>query len=149
MSHLIIFDLDGTLSLPTSREHYVRQTPPDWEKFTTACDTDEPNIPVTTALRAHHAAGAEIRIWSGRFCRADIREKTFRWLERNRVPFHQIRMRPEGVYIPDQILKKNWLTELSTEDRNRLLCVYDDRKVVVDMWRKNGVVCFQVAPGDF
>ena len=27
--------------------------------------------------------------------------------------------------------------------------VFDDRNQVVDMWRQNGLTCFQVADGDF
>lgn len=32
---------------------------------------------------------------------------------------------------------------------NRLVMTFDDRDRVVAMWRRNGVVCAQVAPGDF
>ena len=38
---------------------------------------------------------------------------------------------------------------MSPEDRARLVMVFDDRDRVVNMWRRNGVVCAQVAPGDF
>jgi hypothetical protein len=34
-------------------------------------------------------------------------------------------------------------------DRERLVGAFDDRQRVVDMWRRNGITCFQVAPGDF
>ena len=34
-------------------------------------------------------------------------------------------------------------------ERNRLTAVFDDRDKVVQMWRENGVPCFQVAKGDF
>jgi hypothetical protein len=34
-------------------------------------------------------------------------------------------------------------------DINDVFCVVDDRQKVVDMWRENGLTCFQVAPGDF
>lgn len=34
-------------------------------------------------------------------------------------------------------------------DRDRLVAVFDDRARVVRMWRKAGITCFQVAPGDF
>ena len=39
--------------------------------------------------------------------------------------------------------------EMRPEDRARLVAVFEDRKRVVDMWRENGVTCYQVAPGDF
>jgi hypothetical protein len=60
-------------------------------------------------------------------------------------------MRPAtggGMFTPDDILKEAWLRE-QFPDKNNILCVYDDRDKVVAMWRRNGISCFQVAPGDF
>jgi hypothetical protein len=60
-------------------------------------------------------------------------------------------MRPAtggGMFTPDDILKEAWLRE-QFPDKNNILCVYDDRDKVVAMWRRNGIPCFQVAPGDF
>jgi hypothetical protein len=52
--------------------------------------------------------------------------------------------------MPDDKLKQFWLDDLFPElDKNNILCIFDDRQKVVDMWRKNGLICFQVAPGDF
>ena len=34
-------------------------------------------------------------------------------------------------------------------DKNDVLMCVDDRQKVVDMWRSEGLTCFQVAPGDF
>jgi len=36
-----------------------------------------------------------------------------------------------------------------TEDKSRLVAVFDDRDRVVKMWRDVGVTCFQVADGEF
>lgn len=58
-------------------------------------------------------------------------------------------MRVEGDFTPDEKLKEGWLSSLSSHDRRRLVCVFDDRDKVVSMWRSNGVACFQVAPGGF
>ena len=58
-------------------------------------------------------------------------------------------MRPDtkqDKFTPDDVLKQNWLNDLDKKD---ILCVFDDRQKVVDMWRNNGISCFQVAPGDF
>ena len=48
-------------------------------------------------------------------------------------------------------LKQHWLDDLFPIDSKRLdiVCVFDDRDKVVDMWRKNGLTCMQVAPGNF
>ena len=58
-------------------------------------------------------------------------------------------MRPDGDYTNDCTLKLNWLTNMSIKDRERLMGVFEDRQGVVDMWRRNGVTCFQVAKGDY
>ena len=34
-------------------------------------------------------------------------------------------------------------------DKDDVFAVFDDRNQVVDMWRSNGLTCFQVAKGDF
>ena len=33
--------------------------------------------------------------------------------------------------------------------KDNVAMVFDDRQQVVDMWRYNGLTCFQVADGDF
>ena len=54
---------------------------------------------------------------------------------------------PAMRYMPDEILKKEMLDTFVDID-DVFMCV-DDRQKVVDMWRENGLTCFQVAPGDF
>jgi hypothetical protein len=56
---------------------------------------------------------------------------------------------PLATTPPDDQLKESWLKAMSPEDRARLVMTFDDRDRVVAMWRRNGVVCAQVAPGDF
>ena len=38
---------------------------------------------------------------------------------------------------------------LALIDKDDVFAVFDDRQQVVDMWRSNGLTCFQVADGDF
>ena len=47
----------------------------------------------------------------------------------------------------DDDCKKNML-EQNIEKEN-VWFVLEDRKVVVDMWRKEGLTCLQVAAGEF
>ena len=50
-------------------------------------------------------------------------------------------------YMKDSDLKQFWLdAHLNKDD---VFAVFDDRQQVVDMWRQNGLTCFQVADGDF
>lgn len=126
---------------------------PNWPAFFAACVHDEPNAPVITVLHSLRYAAADIRIFSGRS--DEVREETVTWLttHTNLRPREllgpMLRMRKQGDYTPDEVLKKQWFDELSTHDRMRLMCVFDDRDKVVKMWRDEGVACFQVAPGEF
>ena len=103
------------------------------------------------AFHAHRATGHEVRILSARS--DEVREATELWLTRYREVDaawlrRHLKMRPEGDFTSDQVLKKSWLDEVRAGG-GEVDIVYDDRQKVVGMWRANGVACFQVAPGDF
>ena len=148
---LYIFDLDGTLSNADHRKHFLEWVTPDWDAFYEACDKDAPNKPVIKILKQLNFF-SDIWIFSGR---SDaVHEKTVEWLVEhtglNRIELPRIKMRKQGDYTPDDVLKLSWYTEfLSTEERGRLVCIIDDRDKVVKMWRDIGVTCLQVNYGDF
>jgi hypothetical protein len=79
------------------------------------------------------------------------RNETKEWLTEHGIEPDILRMRPEGSFTPDDKLKKDWLYELPEVgiDIADILCVYDDRDKVVNMWREEGLTCMQVAPGNF
>jgi hypothetical protein len=56
-------------------------------------------------------------------------------------------MRKDGDFRADYIVKQEILDAHIPKDR--VLFVLDDRQQVVDMWRRNGLMCFQVAEGNF
>lgn len=125
---------------------------PNWPAFFDACDTDVPAQSVIMTLLQLYTIGCEIEIWSGRS--DEVRGKTLMWLHTyTRIDLayldNALRMRKAGDFTPDQILKRQWLESMPKDRRERLIAAFDDRQKVVDMWRENGVVCFQVAPGDF
>lgn len=158
---LYIFDLDGTLSLPDHRRHLVEKPAvvprgeefkPQWDAFYKACIDDAPNWPVIGVFIQLYQIGADIRIWSGR--EDSVRMETVHWLFTylNLQPYaiqKILQMRPTGDYTPDHQLKRKWLNALPPQERQRLGGVFDDRQKVVDMWREEGLTCFQVAPGNF
>ena len=88
-------------------------------------------------------AGHRVEIWSGR---SDVvLEQTKTWLdEHGGLARFLVRMRRNGDSQPDAALKESWL--LAEPDKPSL--VYDDRQRVVDMWRRHGIVCAQVAQWD-
>jgi FMN phosphatase YigB (HAD superfamily) len=149
MNKIVIFDLDGTIALIDHRRHFVegkgsKATDEEWRCFFAACVDDKPNEPVIKTLHALRAQGYYIVILSGRSDEVAMETRT--WLKDHDVPYDELHMRPAGNYEPDEKWKARFLRRF---DPATILCVFDDRQKVVDMWRRHGLVCFQVAPGDF
>lgn len=155
---LYIFDLDGTISLSHHRAHLIgnKDDPDRWQKFSEACDQDPPNHSVISVLTALLMLRADVRIWTGR-CES-VRKKTITWMREHAIPEGLVKtrllhwmlvMRPVGDHTEDTELKRAWLRALPPEDLGRIMGVFEDRQRMVDMWREEGLPCFQVAPGKF
>ena len=146
---IVIFDLDGTLALIDTRRALSTDAGTgkmNWDTFFDPknIDLDVPNkdvIKMADLLSNNH------RIWilSGR---SDVTyQATIDWLNKHDIWFDNLIMRPQNhLYMPDNDLKQMWLDDIGGDN---VAMVFDDRNQVVDMWRKNGLTCFQVADGDF
>ncbi len=73
---------------------------------------------------------------------------TTHWLELHGIPFNELLMRADNDYRSDEIIKEE-LYFNSINPRFDVVGVLDDRDRVVQMWRRIGLACLQVAPGDF
>lgn len=136
---------------------------PDWNKWYSLAEFDKPNVAVVRILgqlcmlgdlpNIHDVDKPEIWFFTGR--PEEHRELTTTWLTINTAIYReelihgQLVMRTTGDYRPDYIVKQEMVDRMLAEDRKRLVCVFDDRQQVVDMWRRNGIACLQVAPGNF
>lgn len=144
---IALFDLDGTLSLAEHRIHHIRGKKKNYRKFFEASKDDEPFEAILEVARRLHQSGLEIVIFSGRS--DEVRGDTEEWLKKHlRIP-HRLIMRAEGDYTPDNQLKRHWVNDPNIIIKDEILCVFDDRERVVEMWRSEGLTCLQVAPGDF
>ena len=149
---IVIFDLDGTLALIDKRRALATKNGKmDWDVFFDRDNIklDVPNQKVVDMARMiNNTDRYQIWILSGR-TKATYRT-TRQWLIQNDVPFDMLQMRPTDDYhhyMKDSALKQMWLDTLI--DKDDVFAVFDDRNQVVDMWRTNGLTCFQVADGDF
>ena len=149
LKDIIVCDLDGTLANCEHRVHHVQNKPKNWDAFYAGVRGDTVNGPVLHVLdkfMSYEGAIYNIIFCSGRpeRCRAD----TEAWIEEmcNLNDFILL-MREDGDYRDDYIVKQEILDQHIPKDR--VLFVLDDRQQVVDMWRRNGLVCFQVAEGKF
>jgi hypothetical protein len=143
---VVIFDLDGTLALVEHRHHFIDRRKKDWHGYFAACVDDLPNLPVIAVFNALGLAGFERWIVSGRS--DEVRAETEAWLAAFGIFSHRLVMRRAGDRSPDDSLKLKWLLD-GTLPRERIAMVFDDRDKVVAMWRRQGLSCLQVAPGDF
>lgn len=135
----VVFDLDGTLANIGHRVHHVRGGKRNWDAFFAGCVDDLPVPHVIATFKAHIAAGHKVRVWSAR---SDVvRSQTEEWLAGAGInPAYLQHMRAEGDSTPDATLKRFWLSQ----EYEKPDLIYDDRQHVVDMWRDEGIPCFQV-----
>ena len=157
MIPLYIFDIDGTISNLEHRLHLITKPlaqvtttefwKPDWDEFHRQVKLDKPIDNVIKTLR-YLASYAEIWFFTGRM--ETCRQATINWIYDNvRSGPVMVEMRGIGDYRPDWQVKQGMLDNMLDIDFERLVAVFDDRQQVVDMWRRNGITCFQCAKGDF
>ena len=89
-------------------------------------------------------AGIHIVLCSGRS--EEHREQTVEWLARQSVNYHDLLLRKDKDRRSDTEIKRELLATL---DKSKILFVVEDRSRVVEMWRSEGLVCLQCAPGEF
>jgi len=158
MKDVIVCDIDGTLANCEHRVHHIQKTDgvgikrkPNWDAFYKGVRKDIVNAPVLHVLyKFMDYEGGEhpIIFCTGRpeRCRADT-EWWLREVCHLSVNDYTLLMRKDGDFRADYVVKQEMLD--ADIDKDRVLFVLDDRQQVVDMWRRNGLVCFQVAEGNF
>lgn len=154
---LYVFDLDGTLFNCDHRTHILSGSSEDkWREFYEAGRKDAPIEPIFKLMRSLLTSGAEVRFWSGRadFTKAFTIDMLAKYGEIDKSYLEFPGVMELRQYDPvdkrnDDVMKLEIFNNLDPKDRDRLVCVFEDRQRVVDMWRANGITCLQVAPGDF
>lgn len=143
----VVFDIDGTLANIEHRVHFIRdKRRKRYREFFAASVDDKVIEPVRAILHAIHLQHrSKIILVSGRS--DEVAEETIEWLRTNGIYFDLLYLRRAGNHTPDDELKRQWLHDFP--EREKIWLVIDDRNRVVNMWRSEGLTCFQVAPGDF
>jgi hypothetical protein len=141
ITNVIVCDLDGTLAINDhGRDWYDAHD----------CDKDAVNIPVLTVLRWAVNDFRGVIFVSGREER--FRTPTRKFLNRYLLDDYPLFMRNDADNRSDVTIKRE-IYEEHIKDKYDILFVLDDRNSdkcpVVDMWREQGLTCFQVANGDF
>lgn len=140
----VIIDLDGTLCNADHRRHHVENQPKNWKAFYDGMCNDEPHEWCKTLYDGLKDT-LEILFVTGR--PANYEEMTRAWLHRHGFE-GKLFMRPEGDFRADWVVKTEIYMDRIAVNFDIVFCV-DDRKQVVDAWRKLGLTCLQCAEGNF
>lgn len=172
----VIFDIDGTLANAEHRLHFIkdmsywkpggvtRDLKPDWDSFLAdeQVAKDAPIGPIwrmldlitcnTFQLKPGHE---RVIFVTGR--KEDTRDMTREWLNRYAnshttkpwaVEAAPLYMRSNGDRRPSHEVKRDLLKQVREDGYDPRLC-FEDRKDDTAMWRSEGILCCQVAEGNY
>jgi len=147
MRNAIIVDLDGTLCNIDHRIHLLTaRNSVEWHNFEDGCINDKLNVWAANMIEFYTIAGHVILLITGRT--EKVRQLTEDWLERNGIVYDELHMRPDGENMSDCKLKEK-VYEEHIAGKYIVEFVVEDRKRVVEMWRRNDLVCLQCQEGDY
>lgn len=142
----IICDLDGTLADCEHRRHWIRTNPKNYEAFHLAEDRDTLIAPVAIVIQSLARFRHQIILCSAR--PESSREVTEKWLAKHQIKYAALYMRENNDSRSGDIIKEELLDRIFADGFSPML-VFEDRTCVVAMWRRRGLICAQVADGDF
>ena len=141
---IVIFDIDGTLADVSERIHHVKKKPKNWNAFFQGIAQDKALHSMVRLCNILYASGIRILLCSGR--NEEHRPQTVQWLAQQGVNSHELILRRDCDMRSDMVVKREMLVGI---ERSKILFVVEDRGRVVEMWRSEGLVCLQRAPGEF
>ncbi len=140
----IMIDLDGTVA-DMGKGYPGRRTPYDWDRV----GEDDVHWDIVELVNVLRNDGYRVVWITGRdeVCR----EATRQWLCNipGTLPGEWLVMRPAGDTRPDEVVKWELYQQIIFPKLGSPWLILDDRDKVVQMWRRDGLRCLQVADGDF
>lgn len=145
LKKIVVVDIDGTVADCTHRQHHVNgEGKKDWKSFFSTMDEDTPRTDVyQKAMDEAIHAGAEIIFVSAR--PEDYRDVTEAWLKKHDMDYIALVMRGRGDSRPDTQVKRDIHEKYLKQ--YEIVKVFDDRPVVIEMWRGLGLTVEDVGNG--
>lgn len=139
----VIIDIDGTLADCNHRLHHAHEQ--NWSKFFAAEAMIE-DKPLENMIHLCNTLTRELNVYlvTGRPERTRL--TTERWLITHCCAYDELYMRKDGDFRPDHIIKSEILDEIGP---HKVVCAFEDRRRVVEMWRSRGILCCQVSDGNY
>jgi hypothetical protein len=143
---LVVFDIDGTVAEIGHRLHWIQTHPKNWGAFYAGISSDREITPVATLARNLYSSGHKLVFCTGRD--EKHRQATLTWLAVHGLEHHGLYMRPDNDRRPDNEVKLGLINKIMSEHGLPDL-VFEDRARNVAMFRSLGLICLQVAEGNF
>lgn len=135
----VICDIDGTLAINQDRDIY------DYDNVIN--DYADPRL--LRILNNYLHNGTKVFFITGRENNDKCRKCTSGWLKKlfkghEYIFDYSLLMRNLQDCRPDEVVKQEIYNDYIKNHYN-VICVFEDKQSVVDMWRKEGLLCCQVA----
>ena len=134
----VIVDLDGTVAMHNGRGPF------EWERIY----TDKVDFRMQNVLRHYALSGIKVIFLTGRNKTETAYQQTTQWLKDNFKFEWELIMRGEHDMRHSDICKKE-LYEKLVKDKYHVLCVFDDSRKCINMWRELGLLCCAVADNEY
>jgi hypothetical protein len=144
---IFIWDLDGTITDPSPFLHYVKTSPKNWDAWDANLIHHKPHWDMVELFKHHYEVGHTNIIVTARSERC--RPITFQWLKQHGIDhmYDAMYMRGMKDFRPDYEVKLDILNNLRHNNIHPDFA-FEDRGSVIEMYRENGVRCFQVINGE-
>jgi hypothetical protein len=130
---VVIFDIDGTLMNEEHRAEYRDKK--DWNTYFSLCKYDTPFQHIIDLTHEYKKKGYEVWVMSGRYITAE--QDTLDSFAKYGIVFDHLKLRGEGNFIPDYVIKPAWARKYIGLER--IEAVYDDSPRVIEAFRKKGL----------
>ncbi len=146
MPKAVIFDIDGTLANNDERQKILKDNVHNWQNFFNEMGNDTVNKAISEIYDIiKKTKKYKMLIVTGR--PETYRKITEQWLIWNRIEYDNLYMRSENDCRSDVDVKREILQKI--REQYDVSFVFDDRRSVVQMWREEGLVCFQCFDHDY
>jgi hypothetical protein len=139
----VVFDVDGVLSDAVGRQHFLEGPRRDWQAFFDSCG-DDPLVEEVAQLLHLLDPALAIVLLTARPER--VQPQTLAWLDRYRVRWDLLVMRPRGRQLPALEFKREAVGRLRDYGFELQLAFEDDRRNVA-MLREEGIPCVYIHSG--
>ena len=145
--HVVIFDIDGTISDPGNRLHYIAKEKDsghrDWKAFFESSIDDPVQYHVAILARVLYLSGFHVVFATAR--PEEYRHITEEWFTKHGIYYDHLLMRPTEDRRIDTIVKREMVLTFLAEaniSKDSVLGIFEDRLPVCEIWVEEGFPVF-------